>query len=209
MKSISIVIVDDHQVVRQGLRSFLDPDPRFDVIGEASTGLDALKIADQQRPNIMIVDLKLPDMAGTELCQRILKCSPETRVMILTAFFKPDLVNTCLLAGAKGYLIKDAEKLNLPEQLIAIYEGHTVLDPRATDVITDYLSRRDQHANTLSLREIDVIRLVSQGFTNRQVGTQLHLTENTVKGYIKEIFSKLNARNRIEAVSIARKRGIL
>jgi DNA-binding NarL/FixJ family response regulator len=209
MNPISVLFVDDHQIVRKGLRSILDPDLRFSVVGEAATGAEALYGVRKYQPDIVILDLRLPDMTGVEACQRILKSFPETIVLILTAYFERDTVFACLRAGAKGYLIKDAEQLNLPEQLLSVYQGHTILDPRATDALTEYIQDSTQPTNPLSLREIEVIQLISQGLTNREVAIHLQLTENTIKGYVKEIFTRLGARNRIEAVALARKRGIL
>lgn len=209
MNPISVLLVDDHQIVRQGLRAILDPDPRFRVVGEAGNGSEALQLVELERPNIIILDLKLPDMAGVELCQRIIKLANETVVVILTAYFERDLVYACLRAGARGYLIKDAEQLNLPEQLLAIFQGHNVLDPRATDALTEYIHQQEPYFDALSPRELEAIHLISQGLTNREIALQLQLTENTIKGYVKKIFAKLGARNRIEAVSLAHKRGIL
>jgi two-component system, NarL family, response regulator DevR len=206
---IHVLIVDDHQIVRQGLRSILDPDPRFEVIGEAATGTEALSQVKALNPNIVVLDFKLPDMSGSDLCRLIIGNSPETIVVILTAYFEYELVFACLQAGARGFLIKDAEQLNLPEQLMSVFHGHTALDPRAADILTEYVRKQKMSYDGLSMREIDVIRLIGQGLTNREIALQLHITENTVKGYVKEIFDKMGVHNRIEAIINARKRGML
>ncbi len=209
MDPISVILVDDHQIVRQGLFYTLNPNPLFSVIGEASTGSETLELVKSTHPDIIVLDFKLPDMTGAELCQRILKLSPKTIVLILTAYFEHDLINTCLRAGARGYLIKDAKQLDLPKQLLAAYQGHVILDPRAADALTEMIHQQEQSICALSLRELDVIHLISQGLTNREIALELQLTENTIKGYIKQIFVKLGARNRVEAVSMAHKRGFL
>jgi DNA-binding NarL/FixJ family response regulator len=201
--------VDDHWIIRQGLRSLLEPDPRFIVVGEASTGLEALRSVDETEPDIVILDLKLGDMGGAELCKRIIQTHPKTIVLILTAYIDQNSVETCLRAGARGYLLKDAENLHLKDELLSAVQGHAALDPRAADVLTDFVQRQQPPPEELNLREMDILRLVAQGLTNKEIGSHLHLTENTVKGYVKEILFKLDARNRIEAVLHANSRGLL
>ena len=209
MKPVRVVIVDDHRIVRQGLRSILDPDPRFEVVGEAANGADALRLVTQLRPDVSLLDLKLPDMGGVELCQRIVQACPETAVLILSAFIDRNLVNASLQAGARGYLLKDAENLHLREQLLAVVEGHAALDPRAADVLTEYVRQQEQPPRMLTLREVEILRLIAHGLTNKEIGSQLHLSENTVKGYVKDILAKLNVHNRIEAVLLAKERGLI
>jgi DNA-binding NarL/FixJ family response regulator len=179
------------------------------VIGEAATGAEAMTRVEENPPDVVILDLKLTDISGAELCRQIVRQSPRTAVMILTGYYEYDLVCACLQAGARGYLIKDAEHLNLPEQLISMVQGHAVLDPRAADVLTDFMNNQRQSVDPLSARELEIIRLISQGLSNHEISTQLHITENTIKSHIKEIFSKLDVHNRIEAVVVAKKRGIL
>jgi len=207
VKPIRVVLVDDHRIVRQGLRSILDPDPRFEVVGEAANGAEALCVVAEQQPDIVLLDLQLPSMGGVELCHRIVQASPEIAVLILTAFIDRNLVNVVLQAGARGYLLKDAENLHLQERLLSVVQGHTALDPRAADVLVDYVRQRPLQA--LNLREMEILRLIAQGLTNREIGDQLHLSENTIKGYVKNILSKMGARNRIEAVFLARERSLI
>jgi two-component system, NarL family, response regulator DevR len=209
MTPISVLLVDDHRIVRQGIHSILDDDKRFTVVGEAANGTEAIRLAQELMPEIAILDLKLTDISGAELCRKIVKINPKTAVLILTGYFEYDLVCACLQAGARGYLIKDAEHLDLPEQLMKMIEGHAVLDPRAADVLTDFMNNQRQSVDPLSARELEIIRLISQGMSNHEISAHLHITENTIKSHIKEIFSKLDVHNRIEAVVMAKKRGIL
>lgn len=209
MTPISVLLVDDHRIVRQGIHSILDDDARFSVVGEAANGAEAIRLVQDLLPEIAILDLKLTDISGAELCRKIVKLSPKTTVLILTGYFEYDLVCACLQAGARGYLIKDAEHLDLPEQLMKMIEGHAVLDPRAADVLTDFMNNQRQSVDPLSARELEIIRLISQGMSNHEISAHLHITENTIKSHIKEIFSKLDVHNRIEAVVMAKKRGIL
>jgi len=209
MNPIRVVLVDDHSIVRQGLRSILDPDPRFTVVGEASNGDEALNVVVEQQPDVVLLDLKLPDMNGAEVCQRIVQTNPETAVLILTAFIDQTLLDTCLRAGARGYLLKDAENLRLADRLLAAVEGHTALDPRAAGMLTDYLRQQEPPSDALSLREIEILRLVARGLTNKEIADELYLSENTIKGYMKDILVKLGARNRVEAVVLAKDRGLI
>ena len=209
MKPIRVVLVDDHHIVRQGLRSILDPDPRFQVVGEAANGEDALPLVAEQRPDVVLLDLKLGDTSGVEVCQKIIEASPETAVLVLTAFIDRDLVHACLRAGASGYLVKDAENLRLREQLLTVTQGHTALDPRAADFLANHARGTGPPPELLTPREMEVLRLVARGLTNREIGEQLYLSENTVKGYVKEILAKLGVRNRVEAVVVAKERSLL
>jgi two-component system response regulator DevR len=209
MKPIRIVLVDNHRIVRQGLRSILDPDPRFEVVGEAATGADALRLVAEQQPDLVLLDLKLPDTRGVELCQPMIHASPQTAVVILTAFLDRHLVEACLRAGARGYLLKEAENLHLQEHLLNAVQGHAALDPRAADFLVNHIRGDSPPPELLNGREIEILRLVSRGFSNGEVASQLCLSENTVKGYMKDILVKLQVHNRIEAVLQAKEQGLI
>jgi len=209
MNPIRILLVDDHRIVRQGLRSILDPDPEFEVVGETGDGASALQVVTELQPDIVLLDLKLPDMDGVVLCQRIMEFCPQTAVLVLTAFIDQTLVNACLRAGARGYLLKDAENLRLKENLKAVVQGYAALDPRAAGMLTDFIRRQPSGGDILSLRDLEVLRLIAQGLTNREISTRLYLSENTVKGYVKEVMAKMGVHNRVEAVLLAKDRGIL
>ena len=209
MKPVSIVLVDDHMIVRQGLRFILDPDPRFTVLGEAGSGKDALKLISKSTPDAVILDLHLPDTNGADLCHSILELYPNVVVLILTAFIDRQLVDACLRAGARGYLLKDAENLHLKEQLLAAVNGQTPLDPRVAGIVTDFLVKHKPSSVHLSPREMEVLQLISHDLSNQEIGTKLYISVNTVKQHIKQILSKLEARNRVEAVLKARDRNLL
>jgi len=209
MKPVSLLLVDDHRVVRQGLRFILDPDPRFDVLAEASSGEDALQLLSELKPDAVILDLHLPDTNGAEICQQIMKLCPQVSVIILTAFIDRQLVDACLRAGARGYLLKDAENLHLREQILAAVHGQTPLDPRAAGIVTDILLQQKPSSEQLSPREMEVLQLISGDLTNQEISTKLYISVNTVKQHVKQILSKLDARNRVEAVLKARERNIL
>lgn len=209
MSVIRVLLVDDHSIVRQGLSSMLEPDPDFEVVGEASSGQEALALVESEHPDIVLLDLRLADMSGVEICQKIQQTSPETRVIILTAFFDRDLLNECLQAGAQGYLLKDAENLKLLEMLRKVYLGHAIMDPRAVDALAELLRQNEGLPEKLSIREIEVLRLIAKGMTNKEIGNTLHLSENTVKWYVKKVLSIMGAHNRTEAALLAKERGVL
>lgn len=209
MKPVRLVLVDDHKIVRQGLRFILDPDPRFEVVGEAGSGEDALRLVSELKPDVVILDLNLPGIGGTEICRRIVSLHPEVAVLILTAFIDRQLVDACLRAGARGYLLKDAENLHLQEQVLAAVHGHTALDPRAAGILTEFLLQHKPPSEDLTFRELEILQLIAQDLTNKEIGARLYISENTVKQHVKKILVKLEARNRVEAVLKARERKLL
>jgi two-component system response regulator DevR len=210
MKPIRVVLVDNHRLVRQGLRSILDPDPRFEAVGEAAGWAEALRVVSEQQPDVVLLDLKLDNnMSGVELCRPLLEASPRTTILVLTAFIDQGLVDACLRAGARGYLLKDAETMRLREQILTAVQGHAALDPRAADILVDYVRQGEPPPETLTQRELEVLRRVAQGLTNKEIGTQLGLSEHTVKGYVKEILAKLGVHTRVEAVLLAKERALI
>ncbi|MBN1315647.1 MAG: response regulator transcription factor [Anaerolineales bacterium] len=209
MKPIRVLVVDDHRIVRRGLCSILEPDPNFDIVGEATNGQEALDMVVELHPDIVLLDLQMPGTGGLETCQRIKQTYSQAAVVILTAFFDQRLVEACLRAGASGYLLKDAENLHLSEQLLAVVKGQAVLDPRAAHLLTTYLRQHEPTQDVLSPREIQVLGLMVRGLTNKEIGAKLCISENTVKGHVKEVLSKMNARNRVEAVYRAHEWGFL
>lgn len=209
MVPISVLLVDDHQIVRKGIRAILEGNGQIEIVGEASTGTEALQKVAALKPNAVILDLKLNDIPGDEVCREILKIEPTTAILILTAYFDNNLVAACLHAGARGYLLKDAEQINLPEQLVAIVKGYAILDPRAANVLSQVNFIPEEPISTLSAREHEILQLISRGLSNPEISAKIFISENTIKTHIKEIYSKLDVHNRIEAVIAARRNGLL
>jgi DNA-binding NarL/FixJ family response regulator len=209
VKPIRVMLVDDHAIVRQGLRSILEPDPRFQVVAEAGNGVTALELIKAVQPDVVLLDLQLPDVGGADLCRMIRGASPQVAVLILSAYADRDLVAACLRAGARGYLLKDAENLALRDQIVIVSRGHTALDPLAADLLADLVVQGGSAAELLSTREMDVLRLMALGLTNREIAGKLFISENTTKGHVKVILSKLGVRGRLEAVMVARQRHLL
>lgn len=209
MSVIRVFLVDDHSIVRHGLHSLLDPDPRFRIVGEAGTGAEALRLIEASKPDIVLLDLNLPDADGLRLCEEVARVCPTTYVVILTAFIDQRRVDAAVRAGARGYLLKDTEDLHLAEQLLAVAHGQVVVDPRAAAILTGFVRRSEPVVEGLTPRETEILHSMALGLTNKEIAAALALSEHTVKGYVKEILAKMGARNRVEAISRARDNGLL
>lgn len=209
MTVIRLLLIDDHQIVREGLRSILAQDPEFEIVGEAANAGDALSLVKSLQPDVVLLDLQLPGGGGADLCRRLIQTCTTCRILILTAFLNLSLVDACLRVGARGYLLKDAENLHLKERIRAVMDGDTVLDSKVANVLTDYLRAHEPSPGVLTPRELEVMVLIAQGLSNKEIGDKLSVTENTVKGHVKEILSKLNAQNRVTAVLKARELNLI
>ena len=219
MDKIRIVVADDHEVVRHGLRFSLGVERDMTVIGEARTGTEAIRMAGEKRPDVMLLDVKLEDMDGPDVCRQLLAASPKTAVVMLTNYGQDGMVLRSLTAGAKGYVIKDIELAELKKVVRSVHRGHSVLDPKVTSPVIStaagHGARGDGghgHAHsTPSLSETDlaIIRHVSKGLTNREIAALVHLSPHTVKGYIEKMRGVLAVRSRAQIVAEAMKRGLV
>jgi two-component system response regulator DevR len=208
---IRIVIVDDHEIVRRGISAILQGDSDFQVVGEARDGTEALRVVRETRPDVALVDVRLPESSGIELCYRMQREAPQTQVLILTGYLDSNVVRECIRAGAKGYVLKDVASTDLRRSIRDLMRGESPVDPRAVRMMIHWL-REGPEADSpdhFTLREIEILRLVAEGLTNREVAERLCLSENTVKTYIQGMYQKLDAHNRIEAVMRATKWGLL
>lgn len=209
-RPLRVAIIDDHEIVRSGLKHILEGDPNFEVVGEASDGPSGVAMVHAVRPDIVIVDVRLPSMLGDDVCRLLRERVPETRILVLSAFGESELVYRCLVAGAQGYVLKDTLHFDLKQSLRAVARGEAVLDPRVATVVLDRLRNRALVPEIpLSPHQLSVLRLMAQGLSNKQIAERLYLSENTVKGYVQEVLRRLGARNRLEAVMIANRRGWL
>ena len=207
---IRVLIVDDHELVRAGLRALLAPDPGIDVVAEAATGSEAIALARERRPDVVLLDARLPDMSGAQVCRRLRTELTEVVVAMLTTFSDDDLVRECVRAGAHGYLLKDIERLDLGRSIRALARGEGVIDPKVAPLVLAAARLGAEPSGSeqpLSRREREVLRLVAQGLSNREVADRMHLSELTVKGYIEEILQRIGARNRVHAAALATRRG--
>jgi NarL family two-component system response regulator LiaR len=207
---IRLIIIDDHWVVRQGIKASLKSDDGFLILGEASNGEDGLELIRTFKPQIALVDIQLPDMSGTEICRQVSMEMIPTAIIVLTAFLDWRLVKTCLQWGAKGYLLKEASELNLKEKLIAVANGEIVFDRRVVNMMANYVKNSEwEKLEVLNERELEILRLMAQGMNNREISEKMYLSQGTIKDNIHDIFQKLKARNRVEAILIAAKSGLL
>ncbi len=212
-ETIRILIADDHPIVRDGLAAVLNTQPDFDVVGEADTGCAAVERTTLLRPDVVLLDLEMPDMDGVETLQRLREILPDVRVIIFTAFDTDERIVQAVHAGAQGYLLKGVPRETVFNAIRVVHAGGALLQP----VIASKLLRRikrDQDsvsskADALTDREQGVLRLLARGLTNKEIAVELVITERTVKFHVSSILSKLNAGNRTEAVTLATQQGLV
>jgi DNA-binding NarL/FixJ family response regulator len=207
---IRVLIVDDHEMVREGLMAMLQPEPDFDVVGQTGRGAGVVELVEANRADVVLLDARLPDVSGVEVCRRLNLSHPEVSVVILTTYTDPDLVQECIEAGARGYVVKDVERFSLKESIRAVYRGQAVLAPQVAGQVIAGARTRQQAGSrraALSASQVAILRLISRGHSNREIAVEVHLSENTVKTHVQEIFRKLGVRNRVEAAILAGKSG--
>ncbi|ANZ37975.1 DNA-binding response regulator [Lentzea guizhouensis] len=205
---IRVVVVDDHPVVRDGLRGMLGTQDDFEVVGEAASGTEALTVIAAVRPDVAVTDLRLPAPSGAELVRLIRDRAPDTRVLVLTTHDTDADVLPTIEAGATGYLLKDAPREELFRAVRAAARDETVLSPSVAARLVQRV-RTPVVPAPLSAREREVLLLVSQGKTNREVAAALHLSEATVKTHLLHVYAKLDVPDRASAVAAAYQRGLL
>jgi two-component system response regulator DevR len=209
---IRVLIVDDHEMVREGLMAMLQPEPDFEVVGQTGHGVEVADLVQSTRPDVVLLDARLPDLSGVEVCRRLTISHPDVSVVILTTYTDPDLVQECIQAGARGYVVKDVERFSLKESIRAVYRGQSVLAPQVAGAVMEGARVREQAVSrraALSASQVAILRLISRGHSNREIAAEVHLSENTVKTHVQEIFRKLGVRNRVEAAILAGKSGWL
>lgn len=208
---IRILVADDHPVVRDGLVAILATQPDFVVIGEAGTGTEAVERARELRPDVMLLDLEMPELDGVEALRRLSQSNPEVRVIVFTAFDTDERILGAVQAGAQGYLLKGAPRKELFDAVRVVHAGGSLLQP----VVASKLLRQVSHpaqvneAEALTLRELEVLRLVAQGLQNKEIAAALIISERTVKFHVSSIMGKLGAGNRTEAVRLATQQGLI
>ena len=209
---IRILVVDDHPVVRDGLIAMLGTHPDFMVVGEASNGLEAVAKTHTLQPNVVLLDLEMPEMDGVESIRRIRETSPRTNAVVFTAFDTDERIVSAIQAGAKGYLLKGAPREELFTAIRVVSQGGSLLQPVVITKLLQHVSGQSSQNDLpepLTEREMDVLRLLSQGKTNKEIARQLFITERTVKFHVSSILGKLGAGNRTEAVTIAAQLGLV
>jgi DNA-binding NarL/FixJ family response regulator len=201
-----VLVVENHRLVRQGIRSELSDHAGL-VVSEVSNGADAIAAASEQQPDVVVLDSELPDRSSPEVCAAILARHPSTAIIVLSEHADEASVRAAVDAGARAYLLRDADDLDLPRAIERALAGESVIDPRAAAALLS--SRRGGHQPKLTSQELKVLRLVAEGLTNPEIGTRLYLSRHTVKEYVSHAMHKLEATNRIEAVRKATALGLV
>ena len=214
-KKIRVLLADDHTLVRQGFRRILEDDPRIVVAGEASTGLRAIELAKELKPDVAVLDLSMPDLGGIEAAAEIRKASPETKILILSMYSNEAYVRKAFEVGAKGYMLKDAIELDLTRAVISLAEGKAYMSPGISNLVIEGLksgslqdSSQDAYER-LSLREKEVLQLIAQGKSNKEVAALLNISVNTVAVHRARVMETLGLHRTAELVLYAVKKGIV
>jgi len=208
MKKQRILLVDDHEVVRLGLKSLLERRPQFDVVGEAGSAREALEKTASLQPDVVVMDIRLPGTSGIEACEQIVAQHPNTKVIMLTSYAEDEMLFSAIRAGASGYILKQIGSEDLVKALESVGRGEGLLDPAVTQRVFQEVRRavKEEEASAfshLSQQEKHVLLLVSEGKTNREIAKTLFLGEGTVRNYVSSILAKLNVSNRAEAAAYA------
>ncbi|GAA3520871.1 response regulator [Actinocatenispora rupis] len=207
MTAIRLLIVDDHPIMRDGLRGVFAHDPEFEVVGEAGDGAEAVRLARVLDPDVILMDLRMPGMGGVEAITALHELGHPARVLVLTTYGTDRDVLPAVNAGATGYLLKDAPRDELVRAVRAAYEGRAMLAPSVASTLIGLVGA--PRPETLSPRELDVLRLVADGATNQSAARQLLVSETTIKTHLLHIYTKLGVRDRASAVAAAYQRGLL
>jgi DNA-binding NarL/FixJ family response regulator len=212
---LKLLIVDDHAIFREGLRTLLDLEDDFQVIGEASRGDEAVAMVAEEPPDVVLLDLHLPDGSGANFCRDLLDASPTSKVLILSAYDDDEEVTAALVSGASGYVLKTVGGGRLADNIRAVYRGEVLLAPSVAAKVVDQLSRlqektsrREEALSALTPREREVFYLASRGLKNAEIASDLYLSEKTIKTHLRNIYNKLNLSSKAELRLFAVKMGL-
>ena len=212
-KPITVLLVDDHEVVRQGVRFFLDARSDFVVVGEAESGKAAVRLAEEHVPDVVLMDLVMPEMDGVEATRQVKNISPRTQVVVLTSYHEDEHIFPALQAGAISYILKDIRMEELAEAIQRAARGEATLHPRvASRIIQERHGAKQEEIKPfteLTARETDVLKLIADGVNNSGIAAQLVISEHTVKGHVSNILSKLHLADRTQAAVYAWKKGVV
>jgi DNA-binding NarL/FixJ family response regulator len=212
MNKLRIIIVDDHEIVRQGLKGFLDLSGEFDVVGEGQTGRDVVELAQSLKPDLILMDLMMPEMDGIEATRRIKETDPDARILILSSFAQRNQVIPTVKAGASGYVLKDIPPNELITALKDVYRGRTPLHPDIAGMLIEQVQdpkSSSQGYSSLTDRERDVFQLIAKGMSNKEIATDLFISLVTVKTHVSRILSKLELDDRTQVAIFAFKNGLV
>jgi len=210
-----LLLVDDHQIVTQGLKYTLELESDLEVVGQAADGATAVRLVQELEPDVVLLDLKLKNETGIEVCRRIVEVRPEAKVVILTTYMEEESLFKCITAGAKGYVLKDVELDELKRIVRLVAAGQSVLDPQITERVMERLRSGDEPLPEksgqvqLTPRQLQVLELLTEGHTNKSIGEQLYLSESTVKYHVRHAMDLLGVERRAELVREVMRRGLL
>jgi two-component system, NarL family, response regulator DevR len=208
-RSVRVLVVDDHEVVREGLRTLIAKQPGMTLVGEAASVKEATDTAARAKPDVVIMDVRLPDGSGVEACRAIREARPQTGVIMLTSYADDEALFASIIAGAAGYLLKDAKGQTVVDAIHAVAQGRSLLDPTVTGRVLELVRKgpdEDPGLASLTDQERKVLEHVAEGKTNREIGTAMFLSEKTVKNYVSRILDKLGLARRAEAAAYMAKR---
>jgi len=211
---ITVLIADDHKMFRQGLRMLFEMEPDIKIVGEARDGIEVQEMARALEPDIILMDINMPGADGVEATRHIVREKPTIAVIILTMFREDEHVFQAIRAGAKGYVLKDADSLELVKAIRTVAAGASVLDPEITGKVFNQfklLSEANERQNRegLTERELEILALIAEGASNREIGERLYLSEKTIKNYVTSIFQKLQMSDRTQAAVYALQHGLI
>ena len=212
-RPITVLIVDDHAVVRQGVRAFLEARTEFKVVAEADSGTSAVELVEQHIPDIVLMDLIMPEMDGVEATRRVKNISPRTQIVVLTSYHEDENIFPALEAGAISYILKDVDLDDLADAILRAARSEVTLHPQiAARIIQELHSARSEEINPfteLTNREMEVLKLIANGLSNSQIAEDLVISEHTVRGHVSNILSKLHLADRTQAAAYAWQKGVV
>ncbi|HZU66431.1 MAG TPA: response regulator transcription factor [Ktedonobacteraceae bacterium] len=206
--TIQVLIVDDHPIFREGLRRAIEQDPAFRVLAEAATGTEAIKLAQELRPDVVLMDLNLPDQDGVNATAVMRRELPQTEVVVLTGMLNPTAITQAMQAGANGYLYKDTRASEIRAAIEDAVEGRVHLSPRVTELLVNQM-RPTGRQEPLTEREREVLQLLARGASNKEIMQTLQIAEATVKAHVRSILSKLGVQSRTQAILVAMRLGLV
>ena len=211
---ISVVIADDHEVVRSGFKLILEKNPDIKVVGEAAEGTQAYALVARERPDILLLDISMPPgQSGLIACEEISRDFPDTKILIVTMYAEPEYLYFTLRGGASGYLLKNASTAEMHEAIDAVMAGETYVHPKMADILKDYLSENGKEELTalqlLTTRELEILQLLAKGYTNKEISEKVYLSVKTIESHRAKIYSKLGLKSRADLVDFALKHKLL
>ncbi len=213
MEAIRVLIVDDHTVVRDGLTAMLGRERDFNVVGEAANGVQAVERTRRLKPDVILMDLRMPELDGVQAMRQIREDDPDVKFLVLTTYDSDEYIFDAIEAGAKGYLLKDTSREELFRALRAASRDESLIEPAVAGKVLDRLARLSRQATTdgetLSEREVEVLQHLAKGSANKEIASVLSISESTVKTHVADIFHKLEVNGRMEAVTKAMQKGII